>query len=150
MSDLYDDGNSEVSSDTMEKYPSWPKGHPWKGCRALIASRGFKSLLLRSTVLGNEGCFFMLRLCIPKAYLNLYWNRPDFPGLCKTPAIFLWQKIFLEEIELDFNALCKAVAIFLWQKIFLEEIKLVFLGLCKVISISRKSKWLAGDEKLEY
>ena len=32
----------------MEKYPSWPKGHPWKGCRSLIAARGFKSLLLRS------------------------------------------------------------------------------------------------------
>ena len=30
-----------------EKYPSWPKGHPWKGCRSLIAARGFKSLLLR-------------------------------------------------------------------------------------------------------
>ncbi len=33
---------------TLEKYPSWPKGHPWKGCRSLIAARGFKSLLLRS------------------------------------------------------------------------------------------------------
>ena len=32
----------------LEKYPSWPKGHPWKGCRSLIAARGFKSLLLRS------------------------------------------------------------------------------------------------------
>ena len=31
----------------LEKYPSWPKGHPWKGCRSLIAARGFKSLLLR-------------------------------------------------------------------------------------------------------
>ena len=31
----------------VEKYPSWPKGHPWKGCRSLIAARGFKSLLLR-------------------------------------------------------------------------------------------------------
>ena len=35
------------NSDTLEKYPSWPKGHPWKGCRSLIAARGFKSLLLR-------------------------------------------------------------------------------------------------------
>ena len=32
----------------MEKYPSWPKGLPWKGSRSLIAARGFKSLLLRS------------------------------------------------------------------------------------------------------
>ena len=32
---------------TLEKYPSWPKGHPWKGCRSLIAARGFKSHLLR-------------------------------------------------------------------------------------------------------
>ncbi len=32
---------------TMEKYPSWPKGLPWKGSRSLIAARGFKSLLLR-------------------------------------------------------------------------------------------------------
>ena len=31
-----------------EKSPSWSKGHPWKGCRSLIAARGFKSLLLRS------------------------------------------------------------------------------------------------------
>ena len=31
----------------MEKYPSWPKGLPWKGSRSLIAARGFKSLLLR-------------------------------------------------------------------------------------------------------
>ena len=28
--------------------PKWLKGHPWKGCRSLIAARGFKSLLLRS------------------------------------------------------------------------------------------------------
>ena len=34
-------------SSNLEKYPSWPKGHPWKGCRSLIAARGFKSLLLR-------------------------------------------------------------------------------------------------------
>ena len=26
----------------------WLKRHPWKGCRSLIAARGFKSLLLRS------------------------------------------------------------------------------------------------------
>ena len=31
----------------MEKYPSWPKGLPWKGSRSLRAARGFKSLLLR-------------------------------------------------------------------------------------------------------
>ena len=31
----------------LEKYPSWPKGLPWKGSRSLIAARGFKSLLLR-------------------------------------------------------------------------------------------------------
>ena len=37
-----------ISILTLEKYPSWPKGHPWKGCRSLIAARGFKSLLLRS------------------------------------------------------------------------------------------------------
>ena len=34
--------------DVLEKYPSWPKGLPWKGSRSLIAARGFKSLLLRS------------------------------------------------------------------------------------------------------
>ena len=27
--------------------PKRLKGHPWKGCRSLIAARGFKSLLLR-------------------------------------------------------------------------------------------------------
>ena len=27
----------------------WLKRHPWKGCRSLIAARGFKSLLLRSS-----------------------------------------------------------------------------------------------------
>ena len=31
----------------LEKYPSWPKGLPWKGSRSLVAARGFKSLLLR-------------------------------------------------------------------------------------------------------
>ena len=31
----------------MEKYPSWPKGLPWKGSRSLVAARGFKSLFLR-------------------------------------------------------------------------------------------------------
>ena len=35
-------------SSILEKYPSWPKGHPWKGCRRLTAAQGFKSLLLRS------------------------------------------------------------------------------------------------------
>ena len=41
----------------MEKYPSWPKGHPWKGCRSLIAARGFKSLLLRSGTDENRFLF---------------------------------------------------------------------------------------------
>ena len=36
-----------VLTDTLEKYPSWPKGLPWKGSRSLVAARGFKSLLLR-------------------------------------------------------------------------------------------------------
>ena len=31
----------------LEKYPSWPKGLPWKGSRSLVAARGFKSHLLR-------------------------------------------------------------------------------------------------------
>lgn len=35
----------------LEKYPRWLKGHPWKGCRSLIAARGFKSLLLRCFLL---------------------------------------------------------------------------------------------------
>ena len=34
-------------ADVLEKYPSWPKGLPWKGSRSLVAARGFKSLLLR-------------------------------------------------------------------------------------------------------
>ena len=34
-------------SPLLEKYPSWPKGLPWKGSRSLVAARGFKSLLLR-------------------------------------------------------------------------------------------------------
>ena len=37
-----------MKSGNLEKYPRWLKGHPWKGCRSLIAARGFKSLLLRS------------------------------------------------------------------------------------------------------
>ena len=32
--------------------PKRLKGHPWKGCRSLIAARGFKSLLLRSIPVG--------------------------------------------------------------------------------------------------
>ena len=31
----------------LEKYPSWPKGLPWKGSRSLTAAHGFKSHLLR-------------------------------------------------------------------------------------------------------
>ena len=37
-----------VLTGNLEKYPSWPKGLPWKGSRSLVAARGFKSLLLRS------------------------------------------------------------------------------------------------------
>ena len=40
----------------MEKYPRWLKGHPWKGCRSLIAARGFKSLLLRADIV-RQGVF---------------------------------------------------------------------------------------------
>ena len=36
-----------MKSSILEKYPSWPKGLPWKGSRSLVAARGFKSLLLR-------------------------------------------------------------------------------------------------------
>ena len=38
---------SNPTLSVLEKYPSWPKGLPWKGSRSLIAARGFKSLLLR-------------------------------------------------------------------------------------------------------
>ena len=34
-------------SEHLGEVPKWLKGHPWKGCRSLIAARGFKSLLLR-------------------------------------------------------------------------------------------------------
>ena len=53
----------------LEKYPSWPKGHPWKGCRSLIAARGFKSLLLRllenkvkKLLTNNNECAIMIWL----------------------------------------------------------------------------------------
>ena len=36
-----------IEQSCVEKYPSWPKGLPWKGSRSLIAARGFKSLFLR-------------------------------------------------------------------------------------------------------
>ena len=39
-----------LSQNYLGEVPKWLKGHPWKGCRSLIAARGFKSLLLRSTV----------------------------------------------------------------------------------------------------
>ena len=46
--DFFSKGVKEIICyDNEQKYPSWPKGHPWKGCRSLIAARGFKSLLLR-------------------------------------------------------------------------------------------------------
>ena len=38
---------SNPTLSALEKYPSWPKGLPWKGSRSLVAARGFKSLLLR-------------------------------------------------------------------------------------------------------
>ena len=34
----------------LEKYPSWPKGLPWKWSRSGEPARGFKSLFLRSTL----------------------------------------------------------------------------------------------------
>ena len=34
--------------------PKWLKGHPWKGCRSLIAARGFKSLLLRRLAITEQ------------------------------------------------------------------------------------------------
>ena len=33
----------------IAEVPKWLKGLPWKGSRSLVAARGFKSLLLRST-----------------------------------------------------------------------------------------------------
>ena len=33
---------------SLGEVPKRLKGHPWKGCRSLIAARGFKSLFLRS------------------------------------------------------------------------------------------------------
>ena len=36
----------------------WLKRHPWKGCRSLIAARGFKSLLLRE----ERQSFFKMNL----------------------------------------------------------------------------------------
>ena len=48
-----------ILENNSEKYPSWPKGHPWKGCRSLIAARGFKSLLLRSLVSKKQWKFFL-------------------------------------------------------------------------------------------
>ena len=44
---------------SRSKYPSWPKGLPWKGSRSLVAARGFKSLLLRSIL-----------------SIKNYWSRP--------------------------------------------------------------------------
>ena len=40
--------NIEQRFCSLGEVPKRPKGHPWKGCRSLIAARGFKSLLLRS------------------------------------------------------------------------------------------------------
>ena len=52
-----------VLTGNLEKYPSWPKGLPWKGSRSLVAARGFKSLLLRlilsQKLLESSGSFCM-------------------------------------------------------------------------------------------
>ena len=55
---------SVIDSSNVEKYPSWPKGHPWKGCRSLIAARGFKSLLLR-----QRKCFLAFPL-----FCKYFWE----------------------------------------------------------------------------
>ena len=39
--------NSSINQ--LAEVPKWLKGLPWKGSRSLVAARGFKSLLLRST-----------------------------------------------------------------------------------------------------
>ena len=40
----------------LGEVPKRLKGHPWKGCRSLIAARGFKSLLLRGTLKTEQQC----------------------------------------------------------------------------------------------
>ncbi len=40
----------------LGEVPKRLKGHPWKGCRSLVAARGFKSLLLRSTLKTEQQC----------------------------------------------------------------------------------------------
>ena len=59
-----------------EKYPSWPKGLPWKGSRSLVAAPGFKSLLLRSR---NPLESRKIEIMLIKIFLE--------PGLKKVPKM---------------------------------------------------------------
>ena len=45
--------NNEMAF-SLGEVPKRLKGHPWKGCRSLIAARGFKSLLLRLEYLQRD------------------------------------------------------------------------------------------------
>ena len=52
-----------VETSPYGEVPKRLKGHPWKGCRPLIAVRGFKSLLLRHKSPDNSSGFFFAFHC---------------------------------------------------------------------------------------
>ena len=62
-----------IRKDCLGEVPKWLKGHPWKGCRSLIAARGFKSLLLRLVIPDN----YQFSMVI----MNNLWKCPDIRTL---------------------------------------------------------------------
>jgi short-subunit dehydrogenase len=80
---------SERFEQLVEKYPSWPKGHPWKGCRSLIAARGFKSLLLRKKEVRLMPGFFVLFTSHDKGVSMLALITGASSGIGKAMAHYL-------------------------------------------------------------
>ena len=65
--DHYIDYQNQLSGEVPKRL----KGHPWKGCRSLIAARGFKSLLLRSLNLIERWTLKKFKKCLTST------NSPD-------------------------------------------------------------------------
>ena len=65
--DHYIDYQNQLSGEVPKRL----KGHPWKGCRSLIAARGFKSLLLRFVLKKDEKSCWQ-----SENNVRRYWTLP--------------------------------------------------------------------------
>ena len=90
-----------IWSSNLEKYPSWPKGHPWKGCRSLTAARGFKSLLLRWLFIEKEFDKKTLKKLLTNEFWNdnIIWLTENDKWLSESKKLF--KKLLTQRFECD-------------------------------------------------